>query len=257
MINAVKTWGYQLQNIKPAKIAASPYDLVVIDYANDDRPFMAAEVAAMQRKGDGARRLVVAYLSIGEAETYRPYWNKAWKREPPSWLGKENREWRGNYAVRFWDPLWQAIILGYADRIVAAGFDGLYLDKVDEFEDMGHKDEMVEFVARISARVKAARKEFFVISQNGQELLENARFRSAIDGFAREDLFFGEDDDGKRNQPDSIRESIALLKRVCAEGKPVFVVEYPRGGKQAEEARQKIAEQGFVGLTAGRELDRL
>jgi len=257
MINAVKNWGYQLQNIKPAKIAASAYDMVVIDYANDDRPFTAAEVAAMQRKPDGGRRLVVAYLSIGEAETYRSYWDKAWKKAPPSWLGKENREWRGNYAVRFWDPLWQEIILGYADRIVAAGFDGLYLDKVDEFEEMGHRDEMVEFVARISARVKAARKDFFVISQNGQELIENARFCSAIDGFAREDLFYGEDDDGKRNQPDSTKESVALLKRLRAQGKPVFVVEYPRGGKQAEQARSEIAQHGFIGLTAGRELDRL
>ena len=55
----------------------------------------------------------------------------------------------------FWDPEWQAIIFDYVDRIVAAGFDGVYLDKVDEFEDMGHPDEMVEFVARIAARVKA------------------------------------------------------------------------------------------------------
>jgi cysteinyl-tRNA synthetase len=257
MLNAVKSWGYQLQDIKPAKIAASPYDLVVIDYANDERPFTAAEVAAMQRKPDGGQRLIVAYLSIGEAETYRSYWNKDWKKQPPSWLGKENREWRGNYAVRFWDPQWQQIIFGYADRIVAAGFDGLYLDKVDEFELLGHKDEMVAFVAAISARVKAARSGFFVISQNGQELLESARFRAAIDGFAREDLFYGEDDDCKRNEPDSIQESLALLRSVRAEGKPVFVVEYPRAGKQTEEARREVAAQGFVGLTARRDLDRL
>ena len=32
-IKDVKSWGYQLQKIKPKKIAASPYDLVVIDYA--------------------------------------------------------------------------------------------------------------------------------------------------------------------------------------------------------------------------------
>src|SRR6185312_11839967 len=106
---------------------------------------------------------------------------------------------------------WQEIIFGYADRIAAAGFDGLYLDKVDEFEEMGHKEAMIEFVARLSARVKAVRKDCIVVSQNGQELLENARFRAAIDGFAREDLFYGEDEDGERNEADNIRESIREL----------------------------------------------
>ena len=106
----VKTWGYQLQNIKPKKIAASAYDLVVIDYASDDGPFTNAQVDEMKRKPDGSRRLVISYMSIGEAETYRPYWNKAWKKEPPPWLGKENREWRGNYGVKFWEPGWQSVI---------------------------------------------------------------------------------------------------------------------------------------------------
>ena len=41
-INQVKSWGYQLQEIKPAAIARTPYDLVVIDYASDDGPFSKA-----------------------------------------------------------------------------------------------------------------------------------------------------------------------------------------------------------------------
>jgi len=31
------------------------------------------------------------------------------------------------------------IIFAYVDRLLAAGFDGVYLDKVDEFETMGHR----------------------------------------------------------------------------------------------------------------------
>jgi cysteinyl-tRNA synthetase len=253
----VKTWGYQLQNIRPKKIAASPYDLVVIDYASDDGPFTPAQVAEMKKKPDGSRRLVIAYMSIGEAETYRPYWNKAWKKEPPPWLGKENREWRGNYGVKFWEPGWQAVIFDYADKIVAAGFDGVYLDKVDEFEDLGHPDEMVEFVGRIAARVKAKNPSFLVISQNGDGLLPKKKFRDVIDAFAREDLFFGEDDDGKPNQPGSIKESIVQLQTFAGENKPVFVVEYPRNKKQATQARTDIAALGFIGHTACRDLEKL
>jgi cysteinyl-tRNA synthetase, unknown class len=262
MIAAVKRWGYQLQNIDPGRIARSDCDLVVIDYGNDDRPFSAAEVAAMRRRIDGTHRLVLAYLSIGEAESYRFYWDKAWcdktlRRQPPSWLGRENPDWDENYAVRFWDPGWQEIVLDYADRIVAAGFDGVFLDKVDAFEDIGHRDAMVDFVTRIAGRVKAARSGFLVVAQNGEQLLSSPKVRAAIDAFVREDLFYGEDEDGERNDADSIRDSIARLKRFAGEGKPVLVVEYPRDQQQARTARREIAEQGFIGLTARRDLDTL
>ena len=249
----VKNWRYQLQNINPAEIANSSADLVVIDSSGDDAPFSKAQVERMKQKPDGSRRVVLSYMSIGEAETYRWYWSQ----RSSSWLGPENPKWRGNYGVRFWDPAWQEIIFSYTDRILAAGFDGVYLDKVDEFESMGHREDMVEFVARIAARAKSHRSDFLVISQNGDQLLSDTKFRRAIDGFAREDLFYGEDSDGARNGPSSIRESVRRLKMLAAEGKPVFVVEYPRNDEQAKTARREISEQGFIGLMARRSLNAL
>jgi cysteinyl-tRNA synthetase len=249
----VKSWRYQLQNINPAEIANSSADLVVVDFSSNDGPFSKAQVERMQQKPDGSRRLVLSYMSIGEAETYRWYWSQ----RSSSWLGRENPKWRGNYGVRFWNRAWQEIIFSYTDRILAAGFDGVYLDKVDEFETMGHREDMVEFVARIAARAKSQRSDFLVVSQNGDQLLSDNKFRSAIDGFAREDLFYGEDSDGKRNAPSSIRESVARLKMLAAEGKPVLVVEYPRNDDQARIARREISEQGFIGLMARRSLSAL
>jgi cysteinyl-tRNA synthetase len=248
----VRNWHYQLQNINPAQIANSSHDLAVIDYSGEEGPFSPAQVERMKRKPDGSHRIVLSYMSIGEAENYRWYWSQ----RSSSWLGSENRRWRGNYAVKFWDPAWQSIILNYVDRVLAAGFDGVYLDKVDEFETMGHRDAMIEFVARISARAKAQRPDFMVISQNGDQLLTDAKFRRAIDGFAREDLFYGEDSEGRRNDSSSIRESVQRLKLLTAEGKPVFVVEY-LGGERAQTARREIAEQGFIGLLAKRSLDAM
>ncbi|WP_274034245.1 hypothetical protein, partial [Escherichia coli] len=73
--------GYQLRNLDAANrklIADSPYDLVVIDFARgEDRheiPLTREEVAEMQKKPDGGKRIVIAYLSIGETENYRYYW---------------------------------------------------------------------------------------------------------------------------------------------------------------------------------------
>ena len=251
--SAVKSWRYQLQNINPSAIATSSADLVVIDYAGADGPFTRAEVEQMRRKPDGSRRVVLSYMSIGEAESYRWYW----PNRSSEWLGTENPKWRGNYGVRFWHPDWQQIIFDYTDKIVAAGFDGVYLDKVDEFEEMGHKDEMVEFVARIAARAKSQRADFMIVSQNGDALIPNARFRKAIDAFAREDLLYGENAEGARNSAASIRESVRRLKMLTAEGKPVFVVEYPRNEEQAKTARREISDNKFIGLIAKRALDQL
>jgi cysteinyl-tRNA synthetase, unknown class len=248
----VKSWHYQLQDIDPSAIANLPADMVVIDYSAESGPFTTADVDRMRRKPDGSRRIILAYMSIGEAESYRWYW----PQRSSAWLGAENRQWRGNYGVRFWHPNWQAIIFEYTDKIVAAGFDGVYLDKVDAFEDFGHKPEMVEFVDRISQRAKSRRADFLIVSQNGDALIPDPKFRRAIDAFAREDLFYGENSHGKRNDADSIRESIGRLKTLAAEGKPVFVVEYPHDDDQARTARREISEQSFIGLMARRALDK-
>jgi endo-alpha-1,4-polygalactosaminidase (GH114 family) len=59
-----------------------------------------------------------------------------------------------------------------------------------------------------------------------------------------------------RNDADSIAESIARLRLLAAEGKPVFVVEYPKTEAQAQTAAREIAEQNFIGLLTQRALDR-
>jgi cysteinyl-tRNA synthetase len=115
-------------------IDATYYDLVIVDAFFEDQGLTAAQVSALKTKPDGKRRLVLAYMSIGEAEDYRWYWQPGWKEGDPDWLGEENPDWEGNYAVAYWQEGWQSIIFQYTDIITAAGFDGLYLDKVDEYE---------------------------------------------------------------------------------------------------------------------------
>ena len=115
------------------------YDIVVTDpFFHGDLPFSRREVAALRQKACGGNRFVLAYMSIGEAEEYRPYWKPEWKSSPPPWLGEENPDWPGNYKVKYWMEAWRRILMGgeasALDRIVDAGFDGVYLDIVDAFE---------------------------------------------------------------------------------------------------------------------------
>jgi endo-alpha-1,4-polygalactosaminidase (GH114 family) len=74
----VKSWAIQLRFIDRAKVIASATDLIVIDHAAHpdvmrDNPFSAEEIAPLKLQPGGKRRLVLAYLSIGEAEIGRAH----------------------------------------------------------------------------------------------------------------------------------------------------------------------------------------
>jgi len=115
------------------------YDLLITDlFFWDGTSFTAQEIQALKHKANGGTRLLIAYLSIGEAEDYRYYWQSQWNNEKPIWLEQENPDWPGNYIVKYWEDDWQKIIYGnnqsYLKKIINAGFDGAYLDIVDAFE---------------------------------------------------------------------------------------------------------------------------
>lgn len=116
-----------------AVLTTTRYDLFIIDAFVGSQRLDADHLARLQRKPSGARRLVYSYLSIGEAEAYRPYFDPEWLVVPPAWLAAENPDWRDNFKVRYWDPDWQQIMFGALDDIVDAGFDGAYLDIIDAF----------------------------------------------------------------------------------------------------------------------------
>lgn len=120
-------------------LSNAPHDLLIMDAFYNDMILSSSEVEYIRYKpGTGTRRLVVAYMSIGEAENYRYYWQPSWSGSPPSWLAGENPEWPGNYKVRYWEAGWQSIICNttdsYLTRLIGSGFDGAYLDIIEAFE---------------------------------------------------------------------------------------------------------------------------
>ena len=120
-------------------VTSTNYDLIIMDlFFTDGSQFTSAETAQLRMKANGGKRLVICYMSIGEAEDYRYYWNADWNIIKPDWIEKENPYWAGNYKVRYWDEDWKDIIYGnensYTNSILDAGFDGVYLDIIDAFE---------------------------------------------------------------------------------------------------------------------------
>ena len=258
-----KSWAYQLTNLGEAqrkRIAASPYDLVVVDYAwehtpgGPEFPLTREQVGEMQRKPDGSKRLIIAYLSIGESENNRYYWKPEWNKTRPAWMGKENKDWKGNYLVQYWQPVWQNIVFGnpqsYVDKIVAAGFDGFYIDRGDAYYYYGDtklaRDRMEDFVVRLVTYLRTKQPEAGILLQNAEELLERPKFVDAIDGIAKEDLQFGIKHREELNKQAEIDWSTNLLLSAQQKGKAIFVVEYLQQPGNIDKAKAFMGPRNFV-----------
>jgi len=266
-LGEARVWDYQLQNANLDRFAGSAADVVVMDYAttgNETRPYTKAEIDRVRRRPDGRSRIVLAYFSIGEAEEYRPYWNAAWKTNKPDWIVEENCRWPRNHIIKFWSDEWKDIIYrgkdAYLKRILAAGFDGVYLDRIDVYADLEArfpqaKDGMLSFIRELAAAARATKSDALIVAQNAEDLLDFWRYRRAIDAVAKEDLFYGVEGSGVRNEKSMVEWSVAQLKKLADDKKPVFVVEYLTAAELADKARAEIKAAGMVGTFPTRALD--
>ncbi len=261
---SVKSWAYQLQHLDLPTLEASPADLLVIDFSRDGSlagALSASEVARLRSTG----KLVVAYLSIGEAEPYRFYWRKGWRPGSPPWLRTANPDWPDNFPVEFWDPEWKAILFGsseaYLDRILAAGFDGVYLDIVDGYEAFQKERpsaarDMIALVGELAAYARSrAGTDFGIFSQNALDLLEDKRYRQVLTGLGKEETYFFPGDEP--NPADDRKWEEDQLSRLVSERKLVLTVDYCERPKNRAWVATRARKLGFVPYLATRELDRL
>jgi cysteinyl-tRNA synthetase len=262
-------WTYWLSDIDLDAIGGASPEAVVIDYSRDggaDSEFSRADIDSLHASMSGPR-LVISYMSIGEAEDYRYYWQESWSSSRPSWLEKENPSWLGNYKVRYWDPEWQSLIFGspdsYLDKIIAAGFDGVYLDIIDAYDyftEQGREtaeDEMVAFVTAISEYAKSKRPGFLVFPQNAPELGARADYLAVVDGIGMEGVYFGWDEPDRATSAADTEWLEEQLARFVSAGKTVLAVDYAKADSDVAEAYSRSRAQGFVPTVTDVDLGQL
>ena len=259
-LDGADSWLYQLQELDPEAVGSSNFDVVVSDYSETgeaDGEFSTADVAEMKRGG----RVALCYVSIGEAENYRWYWNDDWETDPPDWLDDPNPNWPNNYKVRYWDPDWQQIVFDWLDVVVGQGFDGAYLDIIDGYEywwDKGVEDadeRMIEFVRAIRSHTRSQNSDFLIFPQNGSDLVWEADYIDLIDGIGAEDTWFEEDD--PIDDAEDIRYKLENLDYVVEEGKTVLAVDYVREADHIAEFYAKARARGYIPYATVKDLDRM
>lgn len=280
-LNSVNDFVYQLQNIDLTAIGNTKYDLVVMDYSldgSDDEKFTSSQISLL-KNSSGGNKIVLAYMSIGEAENYRWYWNNSWDANndgvpdngAPSWLGNSNPNWPGNYKVKYWDSGWQSVIFGsatsYLDKIINAGFDGVYLDIIDAYEYWepggdSHldrstaEDEMVDFVKAIAnyARVTKAKSNFLIFPQNGEALSSHSDYLSVINGIGKEDTWYNGNTSNDNAYINNVISNLDVIKQA---GKVVLVIDYVTQQNLIDDFYSKALAKGYVPYATVRDLDRI
>ena len=288
----ISTWMYQIQWLDEKatidELDNTQYDMLVVEPGFnfvEDQFDVDYLVPSLKQKPNGDERILLAYIDIGQAEDYRTYWESTWVAPTTTEIGSPDflitidpDGWSGNYPVAYWDAAWQDIWLGtngIIEQIANYGFDGIYLDWVEAYDDdkvreaaaadgVNPENEMMLFIEKLGNLGKSIKSDFLVVPQNAPYLLDaNPNFyTSIIDALATEDTwFYGEGDvlwndadagdltGGDRHAGDySTTNRIAQSKKYLALGIPVFTVDYCASETNAYQTYINSYNNGFIPL---------
>jgi cysteinyl-tRNA synthetase len=263
---AARTLMVQFQRLNPMVVQQTNPDVLITDYSWDGgggRELSRQDVNKLRWRLPQRPRIVLAYVSVGEAEDYRYYWTQAAGGGSASFLDRPNPKWPGNVRVRFWDPAWHRVLYSgrdsWIDRIVDAGFDGVFLDTVDAAESWAEDgrrdapDQMNRLIASLAAHARKKVPGFLVIASNPFVLLERTPVADALSGIVAEDHLLKGD---TLRPPEAIEAILTPLRRAAREGLTILAVEYPGSRPGRERFASLCSQEGFLCYSGVRALDR-
>lgn len=228
----IPTFAVVLQNIDIEKLKPLYRDFLIIDYSFDGSMDNEIPHEDIQKLKDSGKK-VFAYLSIGEAEDYRFYWREEYNQQKPDWIIRENPNWKGNYLIRYWSPQWKDIVKQYMVRIKKAGFDGLFLDKIDAYEDFKPEDiphidprtEMIILLYDIFQYNKDLNSNFQFILNSGESIaMQDQTVREQAFAILVESLYT--DGDNKERSLEEYGPREKDLKTLDKQKKWILILEY-------------------------------
>lgn len=224
--------------------AANLYDVKIIEPSTDggvSNVFVSVSDTASMRGSLG--HPVLCYHDIGACEPDRYYFASI---QAAGVCSTTADQW-GEFPVRFWDPAWYAVLQGYIDKAIAAGFDGMYYDVIDNWQNAfvggatsTNAQHMIQLLydMRQYAHVTKGKPSFRFWVNGGEELMDYGSFPTIgsyinnVDGFLKEEvLYHSTNNTTVRAYNTSNRNAeYAYFDQATAAGKPVCLVEYVGNG---------------------------
>ena len=192
--------------------------------------------------------------------------------------------------MAYWDPLWKDLVIygqnqnsepygdynSIIDEVIRDGFDGVYLDWVEGFENVDVADaaqkagkdpavEMIAFIEEMRTYAAARAPGFIIIQQNAAALIDgHPELIGVIDAIAQEAIWYDGDATDDWNDPngyDSLNDAYLVkyytgyLDQYLTAGVPVFACEYAKD--YASTAYANALGKGYVPYATRRSLSRL
>lgn len=169
-----------------------------------------------------------------------------------------------NYWVHYWDPNWQHVISRYLDAIISAGFDGVYLDRIDAYQESyaaGHENDMVRFVTNIAhyARTHSPLGEDFgIIVQNAEELAaHHPDYVRLVTGIGREEVYVQATNRPTSQSARAQTEKYLDLFHQNSLGKLVLTVDYANRTDLVCTTYERARAKAYIPYVTNVDLDRL
>jgi cysteinyl-tRNA synthetase, unknown class len=139
------------------------FGVVDIDVERGAGNYTAADVARLQDQG----ALVVTYLNVGAAETFRAYWPRVRRFSIEPYEGYPGEHW-----MEVERPAYRRVLLDeVVPQLVEAGVDGFYLDNLDIVQEPFATAETVRGVVAFVSALRSAYPDLIMVAQNGLEIL--------------------------------------------------------------------------------------
>ena len=181
-IAAVESFATYFADPWPDTLAT--FDLVILDPDNRS----TQEIRRL--KNAGAQP--IAYLNLGEAETYRYFWDQV----EDDWLLGPNPNWPDHYYVDARADGWHRLLLDTViPNIMDTGFDGLFFDMVDTALPGLHPETRPGMIQLIQ-EIRRAYPERLLLMNNGLFLIDDVA--PFIDALVVENVFTRYDFDDDR-----------------------------------------------------------
>jgi uncharacterized protein (TIGR01370 family) len=237
-------------NVLPAK-AFEAYDTLVFD--SEHHP----ELRPLQHRG----KTLLGYLSLGEAENYRPYYPKLAHSQL---LLARQGEWSGHYFVDVRKSHWvELVIEQLIPEILHQGFDGIFLDTVDSSVALDAQNAgMTAAVTQLIFAIRMHYPQVKVMLNRGFDILPQVV--GSVDMVLAESIYTTYDFKTKkhRKQPAEVYQSVsAMLKQQQAQhpALKIYTLDYwpPEDAAAIKAVYAAQRANGFVPSVATVDLQQL
>lgn len=217
----------------------NPLEIRGFDYVIlESKHFNASDIKKV-KKLNGK---VLAYISLGEVNSQ----SRLFKQLKDITLGK-NENW-DSYYLDLQSETTVQVLFSEIDRILADGYDGLFLDNIDNFTSFGfqknQKSEIITFIEKIKGKYP----EQFILQNAGIELVADTH--KFVDGIVVESVasdYTFSDNKYKLRDEKAYDDYIKKLNQLRRKYKfPIILVEYADSAELYTEILTRIKKTNFL-----------